>query len=1091
MKVRVFPAARVRGYPTEGARSFAAYAFADALSRPFATDAHTAGYLATDDDTGRHRLTQAALARGVVPVMALHFVDVDCPQAHRDGAEASQAWRDEQRARVDELRAEHPGVVMYETRGGYRLVGALREPVAITDAHAAARWRALVARRLAWLSRVYGIVGDGACVDWTRLYRLPRATRGGDGGTPERRPVLGAWADLGAWPDPTAADLAADLAELSAREWSALSRHIAPPQTSAPSRSRSRAVAPPPIAADLGAVSQVIRAAAVALGAIPRGHGNRHSALLAVVGALVDAGWTEAALRRAAADLGALLGDARDELVSAVTQTLRRAAEGAPYLARAYLLDHARPVAEALAPAMERPGDRARRLLDRAPVPREYTADEAARRIAEQLDRVRADRSVVVLAVTTGGGKTHAACDAARRAARHGRRTALVAVSHDVARESVDRLRGWGVRVAYLAGVLSHRDEHGEPVCVHHAPAEALAGAGLGTLDTLCDGRGYAYRAPDEGRRRLPLVDERASDGHDAPCAHRDTCSAYAARQEQLADLEGADVLVTVHALADAAHRWLADRPDGALAVVDEAPELFAAAQVTADELRAAAAQVSARRSAVVRSQRWRAEQLVALAAGLADRPDGATITDTLLAGLRATQGADLLADTDEQHRARVASWAERIGLTRDGRERRTHTPRAARRVVDAARTRADLPAGAVDALRVAGLVGRALAAEHGHAPRTVATTGTREHGAETGARELRITALAAPLAALLADERIGRVVMDATADARTLGAVLGRPVTAERIAVADGAQVTRIFVPWAHANRRSCLPDGAEGAPAWAELRGPMREGLRLAAEQVPRGGRILAVTWLPVVRAILAGDADPAVRADLAELSARGVTVEWWHFGAIRGVDRWRDADAVLEVGTPWENAGAIAQVCAAAGLVGADRDVGMHRARAEMEQVCGRLRAPRRAKVGRIVVVASVPPLRADARWQVRELPTGRPRRDDADALATADGVTAAAAAAAAGVSVATIRRRRREAREQQGGVSQPVAGTPTAAFDTPPGEPAEVAVPRRGVLPARIWGGAATGVCPAPVRMPDRPPPDTPIDILYDSALRYGS
>jgi hypothetical protein len=113
--------------------------------------------------------------------------------------------------------------------------------------------------------------------------------------------------------------------------------------------------------------------------------------------------------------------------------------------------------------------------------------------------------------------------------------------------------------------------------------------------------------------------------------------------------------------------------------------------------------------------------------------------------------------------------------------------------VVDAARSRGAIPAGVVDALRVTGLVGRALAAEHGLAPRTLATVGTREHGAEAGARELRVTATAAPLAALLADARIGRAVLDATTDARTLGAVLGCDVAVHHLAVADGAQVTAV----------------------------------------------------------------------------------------------------------------------------------------------------------------------------------------------------------------------------------------------------------------------------------------------------------
>ena len=283
----------------------------------------------------------------------------------------------------------------------------------------------------------------------------------------------------------------------------------------------------------------------------------------------------------------------------------------------------------------------------------------------------------------------------------------------------------------------------------------------------------------------------------------------------------------------------------------------------------------------------------------------------------------------------------------------------------------------------------------------------------------------------------------------------------------------------------------------AWSELRGPMREGLRLAAEQVPRGGRLLAVTWLPVVRAILGGHADPAVKADLADLAARGVTVEWAHYGAVRGVDRWRDVDAVLEVGTPWPDAGAIAQVCAAAGLVGADRDVGVNMARGELEQVCGRGRAPRRTRELRVVVVASVPPLRADARWQVRELARGPERR----AVTVPEGVSHAAAAAAAGVSVSTIRRLRAAAAtgaSRDGGCSGSVEGVLATECEHPPSRGAEGVNPSRGVVAAAIdrlagalGSASATRACPASGRVPDRHPPDTPIDRLYYGALRYGS
>jgi hypothetical protein len=378
-----------------------------------------------------------------------------------------------------------------------------------------------------------------------------------------------------------------------------------------------------------------------------------------------------------------------------------------------------------------------------------------------------------------------------------------------------------------------------------------------------------------------------------------------------------------------------------------------------------------------------------------------------------------------------------------------------------------------VDAIRVAGLVARALAAAAGLAPACASSLGEREHGDGAGERELRITATAAPLAALLADSRFGRVVLDATAppDAALLRAAAGLPADAQvvtrRIAVADGAPIDRIFLPWAHATRRACLRDGA---PVWDEVRGPLVEGLRLVGEGLAHGARVLAVSWRPVAEACARGEADPEVLAELAELAARGITVEWAHFGATRGIDRWRDCAAVLALGSPWPDASAVAEVCRVAGLAPeASGAVGRHIAAAELAQVIGRLRAPRRSTAARLVVLASLPPLGADARWTVRELASGRPRL----AVDLAPGASRAAQAALAGVSASTVARRRREGRRPHGGVSEAVTEASVTPSDTPPcvGPPPTRAPTVRP--PLRLP--------PLPLRPPPRPlrPPPRPL------------
>lgn len=199
--------AKLRAWPKHPQGGAAGYQLAAvALRQRYTTDAHTAGYSAP---SVLRRLDKAAAEQlpGGVRMVAL-FVDVD-------GAEhkADPAWRAAESSKIAAAFAALPGGFCYQTRGGYRLVWRLAAPVIIASADDAARWRLRYWRTLLALSRRFGLEGDPACADWTRLYRLPHATRD-EGGQPEDLPTEG---------DPelrqpldleiSAADLAADLAE--------------------------------------------------------------------------------------------------------------------------------------------------------------------------------------------------------------------------------------------------------------------------------------------------------------------------------------------------------------------------------------------------------------------------------------------------------------------------------------------------------------------------------------------------------------------------------------------------------------------------------------------------------------------------------------------------------------------------------------------------------------------------------------------------------------------------------------------------------------------------------------------------------------
>lgn len=1027
----VMPHARTASWPiyVDGPR-LAVYSVAEALARRYTTDAHTAAYAATPH---ARRLSTGALAQGVHPRMVLVVVDVDHDETHRLNNERAkkglapvavpEAWRVDTDQRIARLRAEAPGIVAYHTRGGARLVGLLAAPHTITDEASSLAWKVHYARTLARLSRLYGVVGDPACDDWTRLYRLPRATRKGSQ-VPEAWPVVGELADVGVWPAPRDEELADDIAELrrlaeaTPAVWRTRLERVARATRGPdgggggpggrPMVARSRTCATPTVVADfalIGAAARAIGEAYVA--AVVRGTSDGNAVRLAIIGALLSRGWSPVAVERTVAGAAAIAGDPADRWTSNVAVVSRRFAEGGPMRAEGYLWEHARPVAEALAQATD---DSAalewRRRLDRTPQPAKlHTPDEAAALTDEMLWHARRPgcRDLLVIAADAGAGKTHATCDhAAREALEQGRRTAMLAPSHTVARECVDRLRARGVKVAHLSGVLAHVDDEGTPTCRHHNQAQDLAEAGCDVRRVLCDGELYGNPKGAKPKRKLQVVADQAHD----PCSHREACEAYKAHGAQAEELANADVVVAVHQLAHVAHAWLRVQPDGALAVVDEAPELLAASRLTADELRRAAAAIGAQRSAVVRSEAWRAPMLLALAEGLSRATDDARgrVSDLLVAGLAVTE----LAVADDERVEQVRRWAYRcarrdtIAGEATGKVRDRLAPRPAKRVVTGLRAwRRE--AEALAAVRVAGLVAAALAHEHGQAPRVAVAVGTREHGELKGVRELRLTGIVDHLAGLLADQSIGRVILDATTDPRILEQVVAladdasartdgdrTTVAVERLAVRDAAPVARVFVSWAHGSRRYCLPDGADGDIAWAELAGPMREGLALAAEGLVAGDRLAVFSWRPVAEALERAVIDPAkappeLAEALAGLRRRGVVLLAGHYGATRGRNDWRDAKGLLAVGTPWPDGATVAQTCNAVGLGDAARDVGAHLARAELEQVVGRLRAPRRSTPARLVVVASAPPLRADARYQVRELARGRPVAHDAAELA----------------------------------------------------------------------------------------------------------
>jgi hypothetical protein len=190
--VTVMQHAKIMGWPLEDASSRyraedKAYVLtlSNALSRTYRTDAHFTQY---SSPNGR-RLKIAATGQVTVYIHVIVF-DVDCPEVHGQPEPAPVSWRCEAREKVLALRAAHPGLYFYETRGGMRLIYRQPIPFEVACHEDVMQWKQDYAVTAAYFKRCFDLDVDLACSDWTRLFRLPRATRK-PGGAPESYPTAG------------------------------------------------------------------------------------------------------------------------------------------------------------------------------------------------------------------------------------------------------------------------------------------------------------------------------------------------------------------------------------------------------------------------------------------------------------------------------------------------------------------------------------------------------------------------------------------------------------------------------------------------------------------------------------------------------------------------------------------------------------------------------------------------------------------------------------------------------------------------------------------------------------------------------------
>ncbi len=211
-----------------------------------------------------------------------------------------------------------------------------------------------------------------------------------------------------------------------------------------------------------------------------------------------------------------------------------------------------------------------------------------------------------------------------------------------------------------------------------------------------------------------------------------------------------------------------------------------------------------------------------------------------------------------------------------------------------------------------------------------------------------------------------GAVLPDATPDLdtlRVLCASAGIDVVTITVRVPDGARIERVVMHSTGTARARLAP----GRRVQIDLVRPL---LARALDRIPRDARTLVVTHKPVADALRGGE--------LADLLAGRVRVpdDVAHFGAVKGIDRWRAHDACVTLGDPWPDIGLAREQARVLGL-DTERHL-RHIARAELAQAHGRLRAPSRSTPATLVHVGVVAPLGWTAEQTAVELrASGRPR------------------------------------------------------------------------------------------------------------------
>jgi hypothetical protein len=848
-----------------------------------------------------------------------------------------EVWWQAMQPRLADLEKAHPGAFLYRSRsGGFHLVWRLSSPVVIHSAEEKEAWRRWYQRSLLYLARAFGIEGDPAQDAITALFRLPFVTREGSAG-PAEAETRGNPYDLGAWNYEPPADTADDQAicqELMARgtsaRWPSVLAGLVP-------RASRRA----PVAG-MGPGPRAMRERKPAP-VLPEASEEDHE-LVAALGGMPSAGWRPGGRDAAARALGGTLGALGYEparVRALVSQAAQRAGAddaagmGEKALRTAHLA------------AAGKPAWQARRLREMFPelstVLREHlasaeasppetkpalvTAKEGAQQVRALVGEAFGAPGITVILATPGLGKSQAVREAL---AARGEGAVYCVPNHELAAQTTAELARVGLGATHPVGVVSVRKLPllSHAACQREEDVAAMIAAGAQARHDICP-----------------------------TCPHLPTCVPTQHKADPKAHVWVHQSAIAAGVLGQAAAKLRqgllpgAEGPSPArLAILDEPP-----AVVEHLALPAGGGPLGA----------------YALAKARGELSDGACETlGPVVEALREALGSPNLEPRSLRELLGTGEEADHVLRELiEGRSGSAMRPAILAGAIEGLTREAQAPQHRATLARieaVEALVGALT--EAAHRPDAPCLFWLAPHGEHPGGYQL--TTRAPWVRAALEFQTAGGsvVILDATANAAALGAVFGEGLRVARVDVEDAPGMARRWARWASGARSRHV--GPEKEPDPRQVRGALRriaeqartcgarnvgilahkavhEGLARAIEQVNEGSGAVPLLLPPEFVRLLLPQED----------GSPGVEFVLGHFGAQRGLDRWKECELLVTLGDPHPNLGAVTAEALALGID--PQAYADHQAGAELVQAWGRARAVHRQAPGVILHVGNLAP------------------------------------------------------------------------------------------------------------------------------------